>query len=270
MIAKELAHLGRATPTLLRVGFAGILAYRSEMIVWLLTTNMPLVMLALLRAVAEGGPIGRYDAAGFTAYYFTTLIVRHLTSAWVVWELVYEIRQGTLAGKLLRPISPIAPYAADTLAALPLRAGIAAPIAVIGVAWAGVDRFAHDPLAWAIFLVSLVLAWAITFLVMLAIGTLALWWESSLSLHDLWMAAYFVFSGYLLPLELLPRSVLVVVRWLPFRYLLSFPVEVALGALSRREMLVGLAVQLGWASLAALLSRSLWRRGLRRFAAFGG
>jgi ABC-2 type transport system permease protein len=255
---------------MLRVGFAGIMAYRSEMLVWLLTTNMPLVMLALLRAVAASGPVGRYDAAGFTAYYFTTLIVRHLTSAWVVWELVYEIRQGTLAGKLLRPITPIAPYAADTLAALPLRAAIAAPIAIIGLLWAGLDRFAHDPLAWALFVVSLVLAWAITFLVMLAIGTLALWWESSLSLHDLWMAAYFVFSGYLLPLDLLPRGVAAVVRWLPFRYLLSFPVELALGALSRREMWIGLSVQAGWAALAALASWGLWTRGLRRFAAFGG
>jgi ABC-2 type transport system permease protein len=260
----------RAVPSLLRIGFAGVVAYRSEMIVWILTTNMPLVMLALLRAVAEGGRVGRYDAAGFTAYYFATLVVRLLTSAWVVWELVYEIRQGTLAGKLLRPISPLLPYATDNLAALPVRAVIVAPIALIGVLWAGPDRFAHDPLAWVAFLLALAGAWAMTFLVMLAIGTLALRWESSLSLYDLWIALYFVFSGYLLPLELLPARVTAIVRFLPFRFLLSFPVEIALGALSRREMLVGLGEQAAWIVACGLVARAIWRDGLARFAAFGG
>ena len=126
----------RAVPTLLRIGFAGVVAYRSEMIVWILTTNMPLVMLALLRAVAAEGPVGRFDAARFTAYYFATLVVRLLTSAWVVWELVYEIRQGTLAAKLLRPLSPLVPYATDNLAALPIRGALAdAPPTGLGCAF---------------------------------------------------------------------------------------------------------------------------------------
>jgi ABC-2 type transport system permease protein len=266
----EIVRTLRALPVLLRVGFAGIVAYRSEMIVWILTTNMPLVMLALLRAVAAEGPVGHFDAARFTAYYFATLVVRLLTSAWVVWELVYEIRQGTLAAKLLRPLSPLVPYATDNLAALPIRGAMVLPIAVIGVLWAGPDRFTHDPLAWLAFVVSVAAAWGVTFLVMLAIGTLALRWESSLSLYNLWIAAYFVFSGYLLPLELFPPRVLAVVRWMPFRYLLSFPVEIALGALSRREILLGLAAQLAWVVASALLAKVVWRDGLRRFAAYGG
>ena len=37
----------KALPTLLRVGLAAAVAYRAELFVWLLSTNMPLVMLAL-------------------------------------------------------------------------------------------------------------------------------------------------------------------------------------------------------------------------------
>ena len=33
----------RAFPTLLRVGFADAVAYRAEMLVWILATTMPLV-----------------------------------------------------------------------------------------------------------------------------------------------------------------------------------------------------------------------------------
>ena len=59
----------KAFPTLLRVGISEVVAYRAEFVVWILTTNMPLVMLAIWRAVAADGPVGRFDQRAFTAYY---------------------------------------------------------------------------------------------------------------------------------------------------------------------------------------------------------
>ena len=43
----------RALPTLMRVGVSQAVAYRAEMLVWVLTTTMPLIMLPLWHAVAE-------------------------------------------------------------------------------------------------------------------------------------------------------------------------------------------------------------------------
>ena len=42
----------RAYPTLVRVGFAESVAYRAEMLVWMLTMTMPLVSLALWSAIS--------------------------------------------------------------------------------------------------------------------------------------------------------------------------------------------------------------------------
>ena len=78
----SLRNAVRAFPALLRVGFADALAYRAEMIVWVLATTMPLVMLALWTTVAEtrpGGPLRR--SAQFVAYFLATFIVRQLTGA---------------------------------------------------------------------------------------------------------------------------------------------------------------------------------------------
>ena len=44
----------------MRIGFAEMVAYRAEFLVWILTTNMPLVMMALWNAVAADGPVGRF------------------------------------------------------------------------------------------------------------------------------------------------------------------------------------------------------------------
>src|SRR5579862_9653541 len=107
----------RAYPTLLRIGLAEAVAYRAEFLVWMLSMTMPLVMLALMKAVADEAPIGRFTPGAFVAYYLATLIVRQLTGAWVVWELVREIREGTLALRLLRPIHPLLGHSAESLAA---------------------------------------------------------------------------------------------------------------------------------------------------------
>ena len=51
-----MSHLIRALPDMLRVGAAGIVAYRAEMTIWILSATMPLIMLALWNAVAADGP----------------------------------------------------------------------------------------------------------------------------------------------------------------------------------------------------------------------
>src|SRR5207248_1153487 len=111
-VTAALRRLWRAYPTLLRIGLAEAVAYRAEFIVWMLSMTMPLVMLALMSAVAREAPVGRFDQAGFVSYYLVTLIVRQMSGAWVVWEMVREIREGTLSLRLLRPLHPLAGYSA--------------------------------------------------------------------------------------------------------------------------------------------------------------
>ena len=260
----------RAIPTLLHVGFAEAVSYRAEMLVWLLSTTMPLVMLALMSAVARDGPVGRFGQADFTAYYLAALVVRLLTGAWVIWEVNFEIRQGTLAYRLLRPIHPLVAYACENVGAMPLRFAAALPIAVTAVVLAGPDHVTRDPLLLAAFPAAILGAWLITFLAMSLIGALAFWVESSGALFEVWLGLFGVFSGYLVPLELFPHWLAWAARFLPFRYMLAFPVEMITGMTSRPVALGELAVQWGFVALLALAARAAWRAGLRRFAAFGG
>jgi ABC-2 type transport system permease protein len=260
----------RALPTLVRVGLAEAVAYRAEMLVWLLSTTMPLVMLALMHAVAREGPIGRFAQEDFTAYYLAALVVRLLTGAWVIWEVNFEIRQGTLAYRLLRPVHPLVAYAAENVGAMPLRLAAAIPIAALAAWLVGADHLTRDPLLVAVFPFSVLGAWLITFLAMSLIGALAFYIEASGSLFELWLGLFGVFSGYLVPLELFPGWLSGAARFLPFRYMLAFPVEMIVGKTGRGGALLELAVQWGFVALLGLAARGAWRLGLRRFAAFGG
>jgi ABC-2 type transport system permease protein len=266
----DLGRTLRAMPTLFRVGFASSLAYRSEFLVWILATNMPLVMLALWSEVAREAPIGRYGQKELTAYFLTTLIVRQLTGSWVVWEMNAEIRQGTLAQRLLRPIHPILSYAADNLAALPLRAMIALPVAIVALWVTGRGALASDPVLWIIAPLAIIGAWVISFSAMFLIGSLGLYWESSLAVWDFWFGSYVIFSGYLMPLAFMPRWAGTILRDSPFPYMLSFPVEACLGSVTRQAAIRDLGIE--WLYALGLLGAALllWRRGLARFAAYGG
>jgi ABC-2 type transport system permease protein len=265
-----LARAARAFPTLLKVGFAESIAYRGEFLIWVLSTNMPIIMLFLWSAVAREQPIGRFGEKEFGAYFLTTLMVRLVTGSWVVWEMNYEIRRGTLARRLLRPLHAFFSYAAENLAAVPFRVLLCLPIVTVATLWLGTAQLSRDALHWMVFPFAVAGGWAITFSTMCVIGSLSLYWESSLALMRFWFGLYFVFSGYTIPLQLFPDWLRQVVEWLPFRFQLSLAVETALGLTASRTTLLLLGVQWLYVSLILGAALQLWRRGLRRYAAFGG
>ena len=259
-------HL-RAAPTLLRVGFAGVVAYRAEMVVWVLTASLPLVMLALWNAAAAQGPLAGFGQAEFARYFTATLVVRQLTGAWVVWELNHLVRTGALSPQLLRPVNPLGQNLAETVAALPFRLIVLAPILGALLAWRPDIAWSPSPVQALLGVLSVMLAFLLSWLVQAMFGMLAFWLEQSLGLFSLWYAAYAVLGGYFLPLALLPAPVRTLADWLPFQATLATPVEVALGLSA--DPVRAVLVQAGWVVLAILLAAVMWRRGLRRYGAVG-
>jgi ABC-2 type transport system permease protein len=268
--ASDFARAAKAFPALLTVGFAEVVAYRAEFLVWILTTNMPLVMLALWHAVAADGAVGRFDQPKLTAYYLAVLIVRLVTSNWMAWQMSMEIRDGTLSAKLLRPIHPLYAYAADHISAIPMRLLYVAPIVVVLFATSWGQIVGHDPALVLVLGGSLLGAWLLMFFSMVLLGTVAFYVDSAMGAFELWLAVYALVSGYLIPLELLPGWAQAVTRVLPFRYMLAFPAETFVGLLARGEALRELAIQWAYVGVAAVAAVVAWRAGVRRFAAFGG
>lgn len=257
-------------PTMIRVGLAEAMAYRAELLVWILSTTMPLIMLPLWQAVAETGPVHGYDGDRFVAYFLGAFVVRQLTAVWAAWAINQDIRSGTLALRLLRPIHPFWAYAIDSLAPMPLRLLIALPLASIALLLTDGRWLVHD---WASALMlpfALLGAWSISFSANLLIGALGLFLTQSLKLMDAWLAGYFVLSGYLVPLAVFPPFIAWLPDYTPFRYQLSFPVELLTGGIEARDALPLLAAQWTWVLVLSGLTALTWRAGLRRVAVVGG
>lgn len=257
-------------PVLLRVGFAGSIAYRAEMVIWFLTTTMPLVMLALWSAAAADAPIEGFGQPEFVTYYAAALVVRHVSSSWVVWELNNDVRTGALSMYLLRPFNPLWVYIAENVSAMPLRLVVLLPIVGVLVTVLPAAPVDTTPLHLALCLWTLFGAWVLMFCSQTIVGLLSLWTEQSLGIWDAWFGAFALLSGYLVPLELFPASVRPIADALPFHAMGGLSIEILMGHLDTQAILRGVAVQAGWMIVFVTAARLMWARGLRRFGAFGG
>lgn len=259
----------RAMPTLLRVGVAETVAYRAEFLVWVLTTTQPLIMLSLMTFVTRSQPFHGYTQPQIVAYYLANLIVRQLTSNWVAWHIMDEIRLGTMSMRLLRPLHPFWAYMAAHLAAIPFRVVVALPLATILLVSSGATTLPHAWYQLALLPVTIGLGWLLTFSIFYAIGSLAFFMTQTMAIANAYFSLFSLFSGYMLPLEMLPRPIQVIADWLPFKYLMYVPLQIMTRELPASECLYLVGGQLVWLAIALVCALFMWNRGIRRFESVG-
>ena len=77
------------------------------------------------------------------------------------------------------------------------------------------------------------------------------------------------FAGSLFPLDILPKNLYAVIEYLPFSYLLYFPIKIYLGDLSILMIIKGLLITGFWIGVMHLLVSRVWNKGLRIYTAYG-
>jgi viologen exporter family transport system permease protein len=245
--------------------------YRVQSVLWLLLTIVrPIVFLAAWTAAAatQGGSIGSFDAADFAAYYVALTLVGQLTNAWEAYDFEYEVRNGQLSPKLLRPLHPVHYLLVANivwkLATLPALL----PVLVL-IAWTFHARFETQPWQIALFVPSVLLAAALRFLVSLILGTTAFWTTRIHALMSFYDRLTFLFAGQIAPLSLLPGPLQVLAYILPFGYMLGVPADLLRGGPSLSTALTLMAGQAIWLMAAWFGFVLIWRAGLRQYSAVG-
>ncbi len=255
----------------LRQYLAVWLEYPIALVLWLIGTIIePTMYLMVWTTVAraQGGSVGSYQVADFAAYFIVLMVVDHLTFTWVMWEYDYIIREGLFSRELLLPIHPIHGDIADNIMYKALSLIVLLPAAVV-LSLTFKPAFHPQGWAWPAFALAVLLASGLRFLLGWMIAMAAFWTSRTRAVNSLYYVTEWFFSGRLTPLELLPGGLRAAANILPFQWGLSFPVELALGRLTPATAVRGLAYQLVWLLVVALTLRVVWRRGVRRYGAFG-
>jgi ABC-2 type transport system permease protein len=255
-----------------RTSLAAMFQYRAALVIWLIGQVLdPVIYLIVWSTVstASGGAVGGYTTGDFAAYFLVLMVVNNLTYTWIMWEYEYRVREGLLSAALLRPVHPIHADVAENLSSK----AMSSPFILLTAVVLG---FLFQPtfhlVGWALvaFVPAIALAFVLRFVVEWTLAQASFWTTRVSSLNQLYFVAMLFLSGQVAPLNLFPPAVQAVAAVLPFRWMISFPVELVLGKLNPQQAALGFAAQAVWIVLAAALLRLVWRAGVRVYAAVSG
>ncbi len=124
--------------------------------------------------------------------------------------------------------------------------------------------------AFIVFLVALCAAVLISTAVACILTVLSIRIELGRGLIALLCFIFSFLSGAEVPLPILPRSVVTVLRWLPFAGMFDIPCSVYLGLIALPDSVLFIARQLGWTVILVVIGLLLLRQSLRRVVVQGG
>lgn len=261
----------RKVRVLFATRFAEMTEYRAEVIIWMLSGTLSLVMMLVWMAqaaAAPGGQIQGYSPSEFATYFLGIWAVGQLLVVWVAWELDQEVRQGTLSPKLLRPLDPFWLHYAAHVAERVVR--FPAMLALIALfTWLAGARFSTDPRAYLAAFGLVALGFSARFLWEYCLGLLAFWTESSTSFQEVVWLVYAALGGMFAPLDFYPEWVQRVAVWTPFPYMLGLPAQLLAGKATLAQAGHGALVLTAWVIVFWGLRLAVWRAGLRRYGAVG-
>ncbi len=259
----------RTYRVLISVALANMMQYRAVMLLWAAWGIVaPLVSLAVWTAAARGRSLAGFNRAELAGYFLVTMVISHVTTAWDMEVFSFEVKSGRLSPRLLRPILPIFQSAAENVAYKICTVIVLLPIwLVIGFA---VRPALHLTLERAFWLLPTTgLAAALAFIWGYCVALVAFWTTNIRAINQLYWTGMTFLAGRLAPLALLPPALRALSWYVPFRWMLAFPTELALGRVPMSQIPSGLAWQALWLAAGIGAFRLIWERGMRCYSAVG-
>ena len=256
----------RKAQAFLSVYYAYMLEYRAELFLWALSGTLPLIMMGVWTKASQSGRFG-LEPGDFARYFLMVFLVRQVTTVWVIWEFEREVVEGRLSSRLLQPIDPvwhhIARHLSERLARLPFS------FVLVGLFFLLYPQAIWLPSLSRVllFVLVLVLAFALRFLIQYTFALFAFWTERASAIEQFWFLFFLFLSGIIAPLQVFPPVVREVALWTPFPYLVHFPAAILIGL--PVDIVRGILVMLGWGLLFFIWNRWLWRRGLKQYSGMG-
>jgi ABC-2 type transport system permease protein len=255
----------------LKTSLAVQFQYRASLVIWMIgRVVQPLIFLVVWTTIAKtrGEDVAGYDAGGFAAYFIMQMIVSQATFSWIMWEYDYVIRSGQFSFKLLRPIHPIHADIADNVAYKILTLVILIPAAWL-LAWIFQPTFNLQLWSVVAGVVSIGTAFVVRFVIEWTLAMSALWTNRVSAINQTYEVILVFLSGFFAPLAVMPRPLQILADFLPFRWLIAFPIELTLGRLSPQAAVFGFMMQGFWLLVALTTLSFVWRAGVKQYSAVG-
>ena len=205
------------------------------------------------------------------SYYFVILIVKNITTTNSIIRFSDDIRLGELNKYLLKPYN----YCFYNLMAdLPERIVF---IVMNFIPLILIYTFLHNYINLDLslikvffFIIFLILGYLINFFIDFLIGLYSFYFSKVSSLCTSIKVLRNLSAGNIFPLLILPAKIFLTLQFLPFMYTSYVPTMLLLEKTSFDLILKNLFISITWLTILCLFSAMLWKRGMKRYSAYGG
>ena len=266
----------------LRIALSERLAYRGDFMLGTLMRFLPIITQiflwwAIFQSINPDDPyagrLSGYSFQDMVAYYLLTMVGRAFSSMpGLSSSIAVKIRDGEIKKFLIQPVDLISflfwsrvahKIAYYTIATLPFAL-------VFFLCRSFFTNGFPDVWTFGAFVASLLLSFALGFYLEACIGLIGFWMLEVSSLLFVYMLFQFFLSGHMFPLDILPEPWFTIVNYLPIKYLAYFPAAVFLGKVQGTALVIDLIMLTSWTIFFMLMSKILFRLGLKRYSGFGG
>jgi ABC-2 type transport system permease protein len=261
--------------SIFKISFQQEFTYRINFIMWRVRNVLQVFLIFFLWSSVFADPtrvVFGYDRARILTYVFGILLLRAIVFASRTIDITGEIGSGDLTNYLLKPVSYFRYWFTRDLSSKALNLSFAVvETTILFLILKPPFFFQNDSLVLLFFLAFLVMAVVIYFCLLFLIGMITFWSPSSgWPAQFLFMGIVTEFlSGAIFPLDIFPGTMQKIIHFLPFQYLLFFPLQVYLGKVNYETMLSGFFIALFWLIILIFAVNLVWKRGLKNYAAEG-
>lgn len=260
---------------ILRTAIEERLVYRADFAFSTLVRFLPIVtQIFLWSSIFQNDPtriMKGYNFGQMVSYYLLVMMARAFSSMpGLSTGIAGSIADGSVRKYLIQPVDMLDHLfwhrVAHKLVYYVIAAG---PFAL--VFWLCRAHLPGWP-AWpvtAAFVASLLMSFAVGFLIESLIGLIAFWFLEVSSLIFIYMMLSYFLSGHMIPLEWLEQWI-PFVNYLPFKYLAYTPAAIMLGRIPADQLPRELFIQALWIATLLIMNRIAFNRGVRRYSSFGG
>ncbi len=251
------------------------LAYRANAIVYFLGDAVILAVTYFLwKAIYLSSPNSILNGFSFyemIVYVLMSFITGALINADIVHGIYREVKDGSIAINLIRPINYERRILFENFGGILYNFLVIFLIGFIGIIVymhsSGVNINLFNIL---LYFLSIIFSILITFYSNFSFSLLSFKITNMWGLSQMMSAITQLLSGALIPIIFFPTWLRGIVSFFPFSSMIYTPTMIFLGKLSSIEILQALSLQIFWIIITMIISKTMWKKLIKQLTILGG
>lgn len=260
--------------TIFNLSFQNEFVYRLNFVLWRFRNVLRILMTFFLwnSVFSSNINVFGYSKEQMLAYVFLVLIVSSFVmSAPSNDNVGGEISDGTLNNFLIKPIGYLRYWLTRDWASKLLNTLFAVfEFTLLWFLFRPQIYFSHSPIQLSLGIILIIIS-SLIFFIFTKLAVSAAFWvpENTWGLMFTILVFMEILAGSIFPLDMLPKSIITLLQFTPFPYMIYYPIAILVGRID-----TGLAIRIVFQAITLLLVSywlvmKVWRKGLKNYAAVG-